>query len=259
MDSQKMGLKIKWMGCACFEMDFGGFTVVNDPWITDNTATELTWKDIEQCDIITLTHSHFDHIMDIPDLLNKFSPKLLTGQLTALPMLKWTDICPMVLYPMNPGLELDFDAVKIKALFGRHTVLGADWPEIKGKLERREVVRNNPLVRELAMIGSIEYLNFLYTMPNGVKVLVWGNELTPDQCNILREVKPDIAILQMTKNTPEDTAKICIEMGSKVVIPNHIDFPEDYTHLAVGLKQELAKHAPEVNCIIPQYGEWIEL
>ena len=256
---EKLGVRIKWLGCACFEMDFGGFTVVNDPWITDNEGTSLTYENVENCDVITLTHAHFDHITDIPALLKKFSPKLLTGQLTALPMLKYTDMCPMHLYPMNPGLELDYDAVKIKALFGRHTVLGSTWNEVKEKLNKREIVRSSPVMQELAMIGSIEYINFLFTMPNGTKVLIWGNELTPDQCNILREIKPDIAILQMTRNTPEKTADICIEMGSKVVITNHIDFPRDYMPLAVGLKEEMAKRAPEVNCIIPEYGTWVEL
>ena len=254
-----MGVRIKWLGCACFEMDFGGLTVVNDPWVTDNEGTSLTYEDVEKCDLITLTHSHFDHIMDIPALVKKFSSKLLTGQLTALPMIKWTDMCPMHVYPMNPGLELDFDAVKIKALFGTHTVLAPTWTELKEKLNKRDVVRNDPMVEELAMIGSIEYTNFLYTLPNGTKVLIWGNELTPEQCNMLREIKPDIAVLQMTRNSPEKTADICIEMGSKVVITNHIDFPRDYMHMATGLKEELAKRAPEVNCIIPEYGTWIDL
>lgn len=39
-------LRIKWLGCASFELDFGGITVVNDPWITKNSKTELTWENI---------------------------------------------------------------------------------------------------------------------------------------------------------------------------------------------------------------------
>jgi len=257
--NEKLGARIKWLGCACFEMDFGGLTVINDPWITLNQKTDLTWEAVENCDVITLTHSHHDHIMDIPELLEKFKPMLLCGQLTSLPMLKWTDICPMHLYPMNPGLELDFDAVKIKALFGRHTVLAPSMSGVKEIINRNPRVAADPTLLELGYIGSFEYINFLYTLPNGVEVLIWGNELTPDQCNMLREVKPDIAILQMTRNDPEKTADICIEMGCKVVIANHIDYPKDYMHMAVGLKEELAKRAPEVNCIIPEYGVWMDL
>ena len=48
--TDKMGVRIKWLGCASFEMDFGGVTVVNDPWITDNEKTDLTWEAVEKCD-----------------------------------------------------------------------------------------------------------------------------------------------------------------------------------------------------------------
>ena len=37
------GVRLKWLGCACFELDFNGFTVVTDPWISDNQCTDLTW------------------------------------------------------------------------------------------------------------------------------------------------------------------------------------------------------------------------
>ena len=257
--SDKLGVRIKWLGCACFEMDFGALTVVNDPWITDNKKMDLTWENVEKCDIITLTHSHFDHITDIPDLIKKFDPILITGQMTAFPMLEYTDMSPMKMYPMNPGLELDFDAVKIKGYFGRHTTLGDSFTEVKYRAENNPVVVGSPILQKLAVIGGFEYLNFLYTTPNGTKILIWGNELTVDQCNILREIKPDIAIMQMTRNSPVETAKICAEIGSKVVIANHIDFPRDYMQLAVELKEELAKLAPDTNCIIPEYDAWMDL
>ena len=41
------GVRLKWLGCACFELDFNGFTVVTDPWISDNRCTDLTWEAVE--------------------------------------------------------------------------------------------------------------------------------------------------------------------------------------------------------------------
>ena len=123
MSDKKFGLRIKWLGCACFEMDFGGATVVSDPWITGNAKTECTWENVEKCDYITLSHAHYDHTLDIPALVEKFDSRVLCGEFTAMPLMRWLDLNPMSMYPMNPNLELDFDAVKIKALYGRHTVL----------------------------------------------------------------------------------------------------------------------------------------
>ena len=117
------GFRLKWLGCACFEMDFGALTVVNDPWITPNKRTELTWEAVERCDYITLTHGHYDHTLDIPALVKRFDPYVLAGENTAVPLMRWADLSPMRVCPMYPGTEMDLDAVKIKAICGRHTVL----------------------------------------------------------------------------------------------------------------------------------------
>ena len=252
------GLKLKWLGCACFEMDFGGITVVNDPWITPNAKTDLTWESVDKCDYITLTHSHYDHIMDIPQLMEKFPAYLMCGELTAMPLTMWADVNPMRVYPMSPNLELDLDGVKIKALYGRHSPL-------PGTAQEREANRiantSNPLLQELGRWGDLEYRNYLYTMPSGVKVLMWGNKISrPDQRNILLRERPDIAIVQVTGvNTAEEMATACKEMGCKVVIPHHVDYPGDYTRQMGNLGDALAAVAPEISFVVPQYNQWVEV
>ena len=44
------GVQLKWLGCACFEMDFGGLHIVSDPWIGKNEKTDLTYDALEKCD-----------------------------------------------------------------------------------------------------------------------------------------------------------------------------------------------------------------
>lgn len=261
MSDKKFGLRLKWLGCACFEMDFGGVTVVNDPWITPNAKTELTWEAVEKCDYITLTHGHYDHTLDIPDLVKKFNSYVLCGENTAIPLMRFADLNPMRVYPMYPDLELDLEDVKIKALYGRHTPLPGTINERIAALDTHPVNSLSQQHRELGFWGDIEYRNFLFTAPNGTKVLIWGNKLArPDQKAILRAAKPDIAIMQMTSGNPADeTARICKEMGCKVVMPHHMDFPKDYTPYVEALGEELAKQAPEIRYIVPEYGKWIEL
>ena len=165
----------------------------------------------------------------------------------------------MLLTPEFP--ELDMDKVKIKALYGRHSPLPGTG------LERIERMKSGPfhgqseLLTELGILGDLEYRNFLYTMKNGTKVLIWGNKIArPDQRNILRAERPDIAIVQVTgANKAEDMAVACKEMGCKVVIPHHIDYPGDYSRQTENLKNALAEIAPEITFIIPKYNKWIEL
>ena len=252
------GFRLKWLGCACFEMDFGGITVVSDPWITPNEKMDLTWENVEKCDYITLTHSHYDHILDIPALMEHFNAYLLCGELTTMPLMLWADVNPMRMYPMSPDLELDFDSVKIKALYGRHSPL-------PGTAQEREAKRNasdsSPLLKELSRWGDLEYRNYLYTMPNGTKVLMWGSKIArPDQRNILLREKPDIAIVQVTgANKAEDMAAALVEMGCKIVIPHHIDYPGDYSRQTGNLQAALAEIAPEITFIVPKYNQWIEV
>ena len=259
MLEEKMGLRIKWLGCACFEMDFGGVTVVNDPWITPNVMNDLSWEAIEKCDYITLTHGHYDHTLDIPALVEKFNPYVLCGENTAIPLMRWANLNPMMVYPMSPNLELDLDAVKIKAFYGRHTYMKGGERERAESRKNHHINAGDPNLIELAFWGDFEYRNFLYTMPNGVKVFIWGNMLSrPDQRNILREIKPDIAILQITgRNDASDVVQICKEMGCKVLIPNHIDFPKDYSEVVKDLGEKMAKEAPEIKYVVPAYGDWI--
>lgn len=254
------GVRIKWLGCACFELDFGGLTVVNDPWITPNEATELTWEAIEKCDYITLTHGHYDHTLDIPALMEKFGSYVLCGEATAIPLMRWANVNPMRLYPMNPDLELDFDDVKIKALYGRHVPLPGTASERAHNAKNSPINAGDPNLIELSFWGDVEYRNFLYTMPNGTKLLIWGNKLRPEQRNILRREKPDIAILQVTgKNSAEETAELMKEIGCKVVMPHHFDFPSSKLEIVTELGEVMAKLAPEIRFIVPEYGQWIEL
>ena len=262
MSEQKFGFRIKWLGCACFEMDFSGVTVVSDPWITANVKNDVTWENVERCDYITLSHGHYDHTLDIPALVEKFQSRVLCGEFTAMPLMRWLDINPMSMYPMTPNLELNFDAVKIRALFGRHTPLPGGAKERLAAEVARPVNAGDPNLIELGNCGNVEYRNYLFTMPNGTKVLIWGNRMKfADQRNILRETQPDIAILQMTTsdNASELAAEICRDSGCKVVIPHHFDFPNDCMPFVNAFGEELAKNAPEIRYIVPKCGEWIEL
>ena len=255
------GLRLKWLGCACFELDFDGLHIVNDPWITPNQKTDLTWENVEGCDYITLTHSHSDHIVDIPPLMEKFSSYLMCGEMTALPMMKWANVNPMRIYPMSANLELDMDKVKIKALYGRHSPLPGTGLERVERMKTGPFHGQSELLTELGILGDLEYRNYLYTMVNGTKVLIWGNKISrPDQRNMLKAEGADIAIIQVTgANKAEDMAAALVEMGCKIVIPHHIDYPGDYSRQTENLKNALAQIAPEITFIVPKYNEWIEL
>ena len=81
-------------------------TIVSDPFVTDCESTELTREAIEKCDILCLSHVHYDHITDIPKLVEKFDPILLCGEQSAMPLAKWLKFNSSGMYPMYPNTEL---------------------------------------------------------------------------------------------------------------------------------------------------------
>ncbi len=258
----KYGVSIKWLAVTSFEMRFNNLTVVTDPYITECVGTDITWKEVENCDIICLGHAHWDHITDIPRLIQKFQPKLLCGDQTAMPLARWLNYTPTNIYPMYPDTELDFGDVKIRALYGRHTNLGQGFNDLCDRIENNDICKNDPGIAALQAIGSMEYRNYLFTLPNGTKILLWGNDPTIEQINLCKEIKPDIALIQRSAKPEQiaQKAKFAAEIGCKVLIPHHHDFlGVDEPYIVETLKEEFLRLVPDGVFVTPEHGKWIEL
>ena len=256
------GVSIKWLAVTSFEIPCNGLTVVTDPYITECAGTDLTWEAVENCDILCLGHAHWDHVTDIPRLVKKFRPKLLCGEQTAMPLAKWLNYTPTRIYPMYPGTELDFGPVSIRAFYGRHTNLGSGYNDQVKLLASREWSQENPDSMEVQAWGSLEYRNYLFTFQNGTKLLIWGNDPTVEQKNMLAPMKPDIAILQLSKQDPVEMAEFAEAIGAKVVIPHHMDLrktPEMYMPKVLKMQEEFLKRGPDGTFICPKNGEWMHL
>ena len=256
-------IRIKWLTITCFEMQFDGTTVVSDPCIGANSGNNLTWEDIEHCDIITLSHCHWDHITDLPALMQRFPAPLLTGTLTAMPMLRWLDCNPTRVYPMDANTELDFGDVRIKALFGRHCIpKPGSVTELEAHFAQNPFCAADQQMQDMQILGSLEYRNYLFTTKHGVKVLLWGNELIQTQKNQVKALRPDICILQLTGHDPVALAQMAAESGCKVLIPHHMDLKKtraEYLPKVERCREEFLRLVPDGKFIEPRNGQWMEL
>jgi len=259
---KKYGVSIKWLAVTSFEIRCQDTTIVTDPFITECAGTDLTWEAIENCDIICLGHAHWDHITDIPRLVDRFHPKILCGDQTALPMAQWLNYTPSRIYPMYPNLELDFGDVKIRALYGRHTDLQKGYNDLCAHIGKNPLCQADPGIAALQGIGSLEYRNYLFTLPNGTKILLWGNDPTVEQVNLCKALQPDIAIIQRSVK-PEAIAKkaeFAAAIGCKVLIPHHHDFRQVDDPAELDLfEAEFLRRAPGAAFIRPVHGSWIDL
>ncbi len=256
------GLDLKWLAVSSFELRFGNTTIVTDPCITDCECTDLTYEAVEACDMICITHVHWDHITDIPVLAEKFAPKILLGDMSSLPLARWLNYLPSYVYPMYPDTELDFGDVKVRALYGRHTKLASGINDQVERIDAHPIFEKYPGMDKLTELGSFEYRNYLFTMPNGTRVLLWGNDVTPVQTNICRALKPDIAIIQRSKGASSiiEKAKFAADIGAKVLIPHHHDFREsEKPEVIEKFREAFLALVPDGVFIAPAHGEWVHI
>jgi len=259
---QKLGVRLRWLSSACYEIECGDTHIVTDPHITVCTGTDLTHEVIEQCDMILLTHNHWDHITDLPTLTQRFDPLLLCPEQSMVPLAKWLNLNPSRVYPMYPDVELNFGDVKIRPLFGRHINLKMTHGALCDALDRNPVNQKVPGMIDVQHIGNLDYRAYLLTLKNGIKILYWGSNLAKEQLPLCKPLKPDIAIIQRAVN-PWGIARkadFSAALGAKVVLPHHQEhrfntFPE-----AVPLfEKEYLARVPGGCFINPRHGEWMEL
>ena len=257
----KYGVSIKWLAVSSFEIKYNNTTIVTDPYITECDGTELTWEDVEKCDIICVSHSHRDHVTDIPRLVNKFHPRILCGEMTAMPLAKWLNITPTDVYPMAPNLELDFNDVKIRALYGRHKEKKVGFNEVIANYYKNPCYITEGVIA-LQEAGTLEYRNYLFTFENGTKILIWGNAPRPELLNLFKDLRPDIAIIQRGTNDKliDWLATFACEIGCEVVIPHHHDYKQkDNPENIIKFKDAFLKKVPNGTFVMPEHGEWIDL
>lgn len=258
----KYGIRLKWNTIACFEIDFGNTTVLTDPCIGLSPGTDRTADTVEKADLITISHVHWDHVTDLPELQKKFEAPVLVGELSAYPLAKWLDCSPSKVYPVTPGLKLPFPGVSVESIFGRHVDMNRTFSEIDERMKTRDFLKNDPALLDFQLLGSFEYRNYLFTADNGTKVLFYGNEPTEPMLSLIRPMRPDVAILQFRKIAIPEVASFAAEIGCKVLIPHHHDFhmnEEEYEPLLQELGASYRALVPDGKFISPRHGEWIEL
>ena len=73
-----MAASITWLGHATVRLVLpDGRVAIIDPWLTDNPACPAALKHPSRCDIILVTHGHYDHVADIKGLVERFDPLVL--------------------------------------------------------------------------------------------------------------------------------------------------------------------------------------
>jgi L-ascorbate metabolism protein UlaG (beta-lactamase superfamily) len=180
--------EVLWLGQASVRITTpGGKVIVIDPWLRTNPKTPASFKNLEalgKVDLVLVTHGHFDHIADAPDLAKMhkvplYGPAGLNQTLTTLGVLPM-DLSPRfgkggTILPFGPG------GVKITATRAEHSSEYA-W-------------KNPATTKDEVHVGG-EPVGFIVEMENGFKVYHMGDTgLFGDMKLIGEYYKPDLVLI----------------------------------------------------------------
>ncbi len=224
------GGAIRWINTAGFEIAMAnGKHILLDPFLSGEVdgivCSPMSLDEIERCDYLLLSHIHVDHAADVGRIQKKFpNTNIFVGDLSADPLCEWQGLNCARIYRIRGGETIEFDDLKIEAFSGRHT----ESP--------RGYYRNSPKFRlpdgslDLsAWFGNLELYNYRLTLCDGTRIMVWAGMTSPDQKNRFRGVCSDIALMHVSpKQDFNEFAELIESMGTRIVIPHHYDFTEEF-------------------------------
>lgn len=212
-------VKVQWLGQAAFKItSLEGKVIVIDPWLRTNPKTPEAFKKLEalgKVDLILVTHGHFDHMADAPELAKMFPSAPL-----------WAPA----------GLSQTFGTLGIMpaAQANRMNKSGTVMPlgpKIKVTMVRAEhsseIVWKNPATDKNESHPGGEPGGFIIELENGFKIWHMGDTgVFGDMKLIAQMYKPDLVLMpigggQFVMN-PQDAAMVTKEfIQPKAVIPMH--------------------------------------
>ena len=253
------GPVFRWLGTAGFRITCGDKVILIDPYLTRNDRAfpfqELGPGDMKDADYIFLSHGHFDHIADIPAIMEVAKADIYCSSVSGETLVRMG----------VPGSRI-------------HTISGGDSVTLEGftvsvtacehiKFDLGLIVKTVPrLIREIR--GLLPHLRGMPAGPvlntffdfGSVTVLHLGSlGLKPGQVKALGVPSPDILFIPLQGHSDicRLAAKLAATIRPRAVVPEHHDdfFPPvsqliDVEPFRLRLKEllpECAYYEPTIN------------
>ncbi len=262
MEWKTSPIRIRWFNDACYEIVLPNeVTLLVDPYIDKSPLKKLGSDALERVDYVLISHAHFDHVLDLPTVLERFQPQIFVGHLSAVEVAVQFDIPGRLMNLCVPGETYQLNGATLTCLHGKHTALpDFDRPS---HWEQNLFEDNLPQAhKKMNLLGSYEYTNFVLTLPNHIRFLIWGGGATPEGIRQVADVAPNISIMQLPREPVEQVAALYAAAGGQFIFPHHHDsfMAKGPEGLAVIEETVHRTHllAPETQVILPEKGEWYE-
>jgi L-ascorbate metabolism protein UlaG (beta-lactamase superfamily) len=242
--------EVLWLGQASVRITTpGGKVIMIDPWLKTNPKTPANWKDLNalgKVDAILVTHAHFDHFADAPELAKMHNAPMY-GPAGMNQTVSTYGILPANLAPRfgKGGTIMPWGPTgpKITAVRAEHSSeLG--WKDAAGK--------------DIVLPGG-EPVGFIVEMENGFKVWHMGDTGVFGDMRLIGEMyRPDVVLIPIGNHfvmSPQDAAMAVRDMiKPRYAIPIHYGTTPQLRGTPAEFIGALGS-APAVRVLVPEPGQ----
>jgi len=125
-----VSLFFRWLGVAGVELRSGGQILAIDPFFTRPSLTgfvkpvipnaQLVAEKLPTCDAVLVTHSHWDHLMDVPEVLIQ-TGAIAYGSANTCQLLRLLGVRDSQVKEVHLGEQLSLDEFTVEVIQGQHS------------------------------------------------------------------------------------------------------------------------------------------
>jgi L-ascorbate metabolism protein UlaG (beta-lactamase superfamily) len=132
----KVSLTFRWLGVAGVELKTDGQVLVIDPFFTRPSIlrllkpvlsnSSLVAEILPDCNVVLVTHSHYDHLMDVPEVLRHTGAVAYSSSNTCQ-LMKLLGVPPKQVNDVRVGDKLSLGTFEVEVIAGQHSSIPFDW------------------------------------------------------------------------------------------------------------------------------------
>ncbi|HET7677279.1 MAG TPA: metal-dependent hydrolase [Candidatus Limnocylindrales bacterium] len=236
--------RYRWYGHSCWEIvSPGGVHILLDPWFS-NPKSPTRPEQVTACDLLLLSHGHFDHADDAIPLASRLRPDWPCIHELSLWLGRHLPGGSQSVVAMNKGGMVEMKGIKVTMVSADHSA--GDWSTGIQAFE-------NP-----APVYLGEPVGFVIEMENGHRVYFAGDTQVFGDMRLIAELyRPDVAILPIGGHFtmgPREAALAVELLGVDTVVPTHFGTFPILAGTPEALREELSKRGVRADVVATEPG-----
>ncbi len=225
-------MKIKWLLTAGFEILTENNKILIDPYISrpKNAVPQLKTKisDLKNANMVFLSHGHFDHAFDLPEILKDTNIKLYCSKQVEEMLINDHKVDKNNIQSVKGGDILNFDPdFKVTVVKSKHIKFNSSLILKKifsGKVFKTKKMTGSGL-REVFKWKKGDILGFLFEFNNGKKLLHFGSGgyFKEEIDKLPKEIEYFLGPVAGRSDVDKVLAKLTGLIKPKTIIPHHFD------------------------------------